>query len=149
MVIDHGSNDGTLAVARQFESNEVRVATQPNHEAVGARVPSAGDTANPDELKDDLEKYEHLEELAERFFAAKRRHLRHQAKNPADLTRTIRTYFASDLYQNLETRRSEIREFANERSSWIRVGEILMAFIDGCLRNKRAEQKKLLAMQLI
>jgi len=25
---------------------------------------SAGDTANPDELKDDLEKYEHLQELA-------------------------------------------------------------------------------------
>ena len=37
------------------------------------RVPSAGDTANPDKLKDDLEKYEHLQELAERFFAAKRR----------------------------------------------------------------------------
>ena len=27
------------------------------------RVPSAGDTANPDELKDDLEKYEHLQEV--------------------------------------------------------------------------------------
>jgi hypothetical protein len=27
-------------------------------------VPSAGDAANPDELKDDLEKYEHLD-----FFA--------------------------------------------------------------------------------
>jgi hypothetical protein len=35
---------------------------------------SAGDTANPDELKDDLEKYEHLHELAERFFWAKRCH---------------------------------------------------------------------------
>jgi hypothetical protein len=39
-------------------------------------APSAGDTANPDELKDDLEKHEHLEELVERFFAAKRRHPR-------------------------------------------------------------------------
>jgi hypothetical protein len=38
------------------------------------RVPSAGDRANPDELKDELEKYEHLKELAERLFAAKRRH---------------------------------------------------------------------------
>jgi hypothetical protein len=38
-------------------------------------------------LKDELEKYEHLEELAERFFAAIQRHLRHQAKNPADVTR--------------------------------------------------------------
>jgi glycosyltransferase involved in cell wall biosynthesis len=46
-------------------------------------------------------------------------------KNPADLARTIRTYFASDLYHNLETRRSQIREFANDRYSWLRVGKIL------------------------
>jgi hypothetical protein len=45
------------------------------------RVPSAGDTANPGELKNDLEKYEHLKELAELFFAAKRRHP--QAPAPA------------------------------------------------------------------
>jgi hypothetical protein len=38
------------------------------------RVPLAGDTANQEELKDGLKKYEHLEKLAERFFAAKRRH---------------------------------------------------------------------------
>jgi len=43
--------------ARQFESNEVQVVTQPNQWAVAARVLSAGDTANPDELTDDLEKY--------------------------------------------------------------------------------------------
>lgn len=43
-------------------------------EAAAARVPSVGDTANPDELKNDVESYEHLEELAERFFAANRRH---------------------------------------------------------------------------
>ena len=46
-------------------------------------------------------------------------------RSPADLARTIRTYFASDLYQNLETRRSQIREFANERNSWTKVGEII------------------------
>ena len=46
-------------------------------------------------------------------------------KNPADLARAIRTYFASNLYQNLETRRKQIREFANDRYSWLRVGEIL------------------------
>jgi hypothetical protein len=68
MVVDHGSTDGTLAVARQFESNEVRVVTRPNQGAAAARVPSAGDTANPDELKDDLEKSEHLEGLAELFW---------------------------------------------------------------------------------
>jgi hypothetical protein len=38
------------------------------------RVPSAGETANLEE------KYEHLEELAKRSFAAKRRHL--QATRP-------------------------------------------------------------------
>jgi D-inositol-3-phosphate glycosyltransferase len=48
-----------------------------------------------------------------------------RAKDPADLARTIRTYFASDLYRNLEARRSQIREFANDRNSWTRVGEIL------------------------
>jgi hypothetical protein len=79
MVVDHGSTDGILAVERQFESNEVRVVTEPNQGAAAARVPSAGDTANPDELKDDPGKYDHLEELAERFFAAKRRHLRHHS----------------------------------------------------------------------
>jgi hypothetical protein len=45
------------------------------------RFPSAGDIANPGELKNDLEKYEHLKELAELFFAAKRRHP--QAPPPA------------------------------------------------------------------
>jgi D-inositol-3-phosphate glycosyltransferase len=48
-----------------------------------------------------------------------------RAKDPADLARTIKAYFASDLYQNLEKHRSEIREFANKRNSWARAGEIL------------------------
>ena len=46
-------------------------------------------------------------------------------KNPADLVRAIRTYFASELCQNLETRRNQIRQFANDRYSWMRVGKIL------------------------
>jgi Glycosyl transferase family 2 len=54
IVVDDGSTGGTLAGARQFESNEVRVVTQPNQGAAAARVPSAGDTANSDEVKDDL-----------------------------------------------------------------------------------------------
>jgi len=62
------------------------------------------------------------------------------AKNPADLTRTAKTYFASDSY--LEVRRSQVREFAMRRSSWTRVREILEGFIGGCLRNKRPEQRK-------
>jgi glycosyltransferase involved in cell wall biosynthesis len=90
IVADDGSTDGTLAGARQFESNEVRVVTQPNQSAAAALVSSAGDTANPDELKDDLEKCEHPEELAELFFAAKRRHPQAPRQRVRrDLTRMI------------------------------------------------------------
>jgi D-inositol-3-phosphate glycosyltransferase len=46
-------------------------------------------------------------------------------KDSADLARTITTYFASNLYQELEARRGGIQAFANERYSWTRVGEIL------------------------
>lgn len=58
-----------------------------------------------------------------------------QPKNPADLARTIKTYFASDLYQNLKAYRSQIRDFANKRNSWTRVGEIL----DGVYRQAITE----------
>jgi cellulose synthase/poly-beta-1,6-N-acetylglucosamine synthase-like glycosyltransferase len=93
LVVDDSSADGTLAVARQFESNEVRVVTQPNQGAVAARVPSAGDTANPDELKDDPENTNTWK--SGRSYSSRRNGatLRHQAKNPAGLTRAIRTYF--------------------------------------------------------
>ena len=37
IVVDDGSTDGTLAIARQFESNEVRVVTQSNQGAAAAR----------------------------------------------------------------------------------------------------------------
>lgn len=37
IVVDDGSTDGTLAAARRFESNEVRVVTQPNEGAAAAR----------------------------------------------------------------------------------------------------------------
>lgn len=37
VVVDDGSADGTLSIARQFESNEVRVVTQPNQGAAAAR----------------------------------------------------------------------------------------------------------------
>ncbi len=43
--------------------------------------------------------------------------------------------FASNLYENLEARRSQIREFANERNSWTRAGEIL----DGVYRRVLAK----------
>jgi glycosyltransferase involved in cell wall biosynthesis len=43
----------------------------------------------------------------------------------ADLARVIRSYFTSDLYHDLDQHRRRIREFANERNSWTKVGEII------------------------
>ena len=37
IIVDDGSSDQTLSIARQFESNEVRVVTQPNQGAAAAR----------------------------------------------------------------------------------------------------------------
>jgi len=45
-------------------------------------------------------------------------------KDATDLARAIRRYFASDLYQELELRRPQIREYARQRYSWTTVGEI-------------------------
>lgn len=39
-------------------------------------------------------------------------------KDPDHLARTIESYFASDLYANLDRRRSQIREYVSERHSW-------------------------------
>ncbi len=47
-----------------------------------------------------------------------------EARDPIDLAECIETYFASDLYRQLETRRQQIQDFANEKYSWTKVGEI-------------------------
>jgi glycosyltransferase involved in cell wall biosynthesis len=47
-----------------------------------------------------------------------------RAQDSSDLARAIRTYFASDLFKNLEQKRSEIQSYANERYSWAKVGDI-------------------------
>jgi len=44
-------------------------------------------------------------------------------KDPRALANAIESYFSSDLYKNLETRRREIKEYANERFSWSKVAE--------------------------
>jgi glycosyltransferase involved in cell wall biosynthesis len=43
-----------------------------------------------------------------------------------DLANTIERYFSSDLFQNLEHRRQQVREYAAERHSWNVVGQITM-----------------------
>jgi D-inositol-3-phosphate glycosyltransferase len=48
-------------------------------------------------------------------------------RDPVSLTQTIRKYFESNLFMQLEERRSDIKEIANSRYSWERVVEITRA----------------------
>jgi len=64
-------------------------------------------------------------------------------ENPVDLARSIRTYFSSDLYRNLQNRRQEIRADAIERHSWDVVSEITTGIYASLLhRSLRAELPK-------
>ncbi len=45
-------------------------------------------------------------------------------RDSTDLARVIEAYFASDLFRELDNRRQEIRDYANERYSWEKVGEL-------------------------
>jgi len=47
-----------------------------------------------------------------------------QPKDSADLAAKINKYFQSELFLNLETRRSEIKVYANERYSWDKVARL-------------------------
>jgi glycosyltransferase involved in cell wall biosynthesis len=55
--------------------------------------------------------------------------------DPAGLASTLETYFASELFQNLNTRRREIRQYAHARHSWNAVGDtttrVYAAFMAG------------------
>lgn len=55
-------------------------------------------------------------------------------ENPAELAKAIERYFASDLYANLDRRRQEIREYAQERHSWKVVAQATMNVYAGLLR---------------
>src|SRR2546425_7750899 len=90
------------------------------------RAPSAGDMANPDELKDDLENTN----TGKRW----RNHSsRRNGAKPSGAGQRIRLIWRGRsgpiprvIYmKNLEARRSQIREFANERCSRIKGWEIL------------------------
>jgi glycosyltransferase involved in cell wall biosynthesis len=45
-------------------------------------------------------------------------------RDPSDLVRTIERYFESQLFRELESRRREIKQYANERYSWDKVSAI-------------------------
>src|SRR5207245_8703976 len=46
-------------------------------------------------------------------------------RDSSDLARKIDTYFNSELFRNLESRRAEIKAYANERYSWDNVAAII------------------------
>jgi glycosyltransferase involved in cell wall biosynthesis len=50
-----------------------------------------------------------------------------QPRDSSDLARTIDKYFKSELFRDLENRRFEIKEYANERYSWNKVAAITTA----------------------
>jgi glycosyltransferase involved in cell wall biosynthesis len=56
-----------------------------------------------------------------------------EAKSSVDLARAIRTFFAGDLYQNLARNRQTIRDHANERHSWAKVGELTQSVYSALL----------------
>jgi glycosyltransferase involved in cell wall biosynthesis len=45
-------------------------------------------------------------------------------QDPSDLASAIEEYFKSELFHNLENRREEIKDYANERHSWSKVTAI-------------------------
>lgn len=58
--------------------------------------------------------------------------------DPGDLAKAIETYFESDLFKNLSSRRREIKDYANERHSWDVIGETTRDVYANLLRRDRA-----------
>jgi len=62
-----------------------------------------------------------------------------QPRDSSDLARTIDKYFESELFRDLESRRLEIKEYANERYSWNRVAAITTAVYSNLLSSHRSD----------
>ena len=58
-------------------------------------------------------------------------------RDSSDLAKTINRYFESELFRNLESRRAEIKEYANERYSWSKVVATTMAVYSNLLSSAR------------
>ena len=56
-------------------------------------------------------------------------------QDSSDLARTIETYFGSELFRELENRRLEIKEYANEQYSWNKVAAITASVYSELLGN--------------
>ena len=57
-------------------------------------------------------------------------------RDSSDLASKIENYFDSELFHNLETRRSQIRQYANERYSWKKVAAITTAIYSNLLSSR-------------
>ena len=55
-------------------------------------------------------------------------------QNSSDLASVISKYFESELFRNLESRRAEIRAYANDRYSWDKVAAITTAIYSNLLK---------------
>src|SRR5262249_18478655 len=56
-------------------------------------------------------------------------------QDSSDLASKIENYFTSELFHNLETRRAQIKEYANERYAWSKVATITTAIYADLLRS--------------
>jgi glycosyltransferase involved in cell wall biosynthesis len=56
-------------------------------------------------------------------------------RDPSDLASKIDKYFQSELFHNLETRRAEIKEYANKRYSWGKVAAVTMTVYSNLLKS--------------
>ena len=68
-------------------------------------------------------------------------------EDPVDLARAIETYFASDLFKDLSTRRQEIREYAMERYSWDAVGHLTRNLYAELLENRLSDERSRAVLQ--
>ena len=62
-----------------------------------------------------------------------------KARDSSALARAIEQYFASELFRRLESRRSKIKAYANERYSWSKVATITIAIYSALLGNRPAD----------
>ena len=58
-----------------------------------------------------------------------------KSRDSSDLARNIQNYFNSELFRNLETRRMEIKAYANERYSWDKVAAVTKSVYSRLLSN--------------
>lgn len=59
-------------------------------------------------------------------------------EDPADMARVIETYFASDLFRNIDVRRREIKDYAKANHSWYAVAEVTCSVYAKMLQSSRS-----------